>query len=30
MFTAIVVTRTLLHLILDRLKFAEHPAWYGA
>lgn len=30
MFTAIVVTRTLLHLILDRLKIAEHPAWYGA
>lgn len=30
MFTAIVVTRTLLHLVLDRLRFAEHPAWYGA
>lgn len=29
MFTAIVVTRTLLHLVLDRMKFAEHPAWYG-
>lgn len=29
MFTAIVVTRTLLHLVLDRLKFAEHPTWYG-
>ena len=29
MFTAIVVTRTLLHLILDRIEFARHPAWFG-
>jgi preprotein translocase subunit SecD len=29
MFTAIVVTRTLLHLILDRLERADHPAWFG-
>jgi preprotein translocase subunit SecD len=29
MFTAIVVTRTLLHLILDRLQQAKHPAWFG-
>jgi protein-export membrane protein SecD len=29
MFTAIVVTRTLLHLILDRIVSAEHPAFFG-
>jgi len=29
MFTAIVATRTLLHLALDRLETAEHPAWFG-
>ena len=29
MFTAIVVTRTLLHLVLDRVQQAEHPAWFG-
>lgn len=29
MFTAIVVTRTLLHLILDRMERAEHPALFG-
>lgn len=29
MFTAIVVTRTLLHLILDRMERADHPAWFG-
>jgi preprotein translocase subunit SecD len=29
MFTAIVVTRTLLHLILDRIQQAKHPAWFG-
>jgi preprotein translocase subunit SecD len=29
MFTAIVVTRTLLHLILDRVQQAKHPAWFG-
>ncbi len=29
MFTAIVVTRSLLHLVLDRLQLREHPAWFG-
>ena len=29
MFTAIVVTRTLLHLVLDRIVSAEHPAFFG-
>jgi preprotein translocase subunit SecD len=29
MFTAIVVTRTFLHIVLDRLQFAEHPRWFG-
>ena len=29
MFTAIVVTRTLLHLGLDRMERAKHPAWFG-
>jgi preprotein translocase subunit SecD len=29
MFTAITVTRTFLHLILDRVKIAEHPRWFG-
>jgi preprotein translocase subunit SecD len=29
MFTAIVVTRTLLHLILDRIERARHPLWFG-
>ena len=29
MFTAIVVTRTFLHLVLDNLQFAEHPRWFG-
>lgn len=29
LFTAIVVTRTLLHLILDNVKSAEHPKWFG-
>ena len=29
MFTAIVVTRTFLHLTLDSLKLAEHPRWFG-
>lgn len=30
MFTAVVVTRTFLHLVLDNLKFTEHPRWFGA
>jgi preprotein translocase subunit SecD len=29
LFTAIVVTRTFLHVTLDNLKFAEHPRWFG-
>ena len=29
MFSAIVVTRTLLHLGLDRMERAKHPAWFG-
>jgi preprotein translocase subunit SecD len=29
LFTAITVTRTILHLVLDNMKFAEHPKWFG-
>ena len=29
LFTAIIVTRTFLHLILDNLKLEEHPGWFG-
>ncbi len=29
LFTAVVVTRTLLHLVLDNVKSAEHPKWFG-
>lgn len=29
MFTAVVVTRSLLHLALDQIKFVEHPKWFG-
>lgn len=29
LFTAIIVTRTLLHLVLDKLKLGEHPSWFG-
>jgi preprotein translocase subunit SecD len=29
LFTAIIVTRTFLHSVLDRVKFAEHPRWFG-
>lgn len=29
LFTAIIVTRTFLHLVLDNIKFAEHPRWFG-
>jgi preprotein translocase subunit SecD len=29
MFTAIVVTRTFLHLILDNINFIQHPRWFG-
>ncbi|MDD5369602.1 MAG: protein translocase subunit SecD [Anaerolineaceae bacterium] len=30
LFTAVVVTRTFLHLVLDNLKFTDHPRWFGA
>lgn len=30
LFTAINVTRTFLHLVLDNLKFTEHPKWFMA
>jgi preprotein translocase subunit SecD len=29
LFTAITVTRTFLHSILDSIKLAEHPRWFG-
>lgn len=29
LFTAITVTRTFLHTILDGLKLGEHPKWFG-
>ena len=29
LFTAIVVTRTLLHLVLDHIRIASHPRWFG-
>ncbi len=29
MFTAITVTRSYLHLLLDNLKSVEHPRWFG-
>lgn len=29
LFTAIIVTRTFLHLVLDNLKMGEHPRWFG-
>ncbi len=29
LITAIIVTRTFLHVILDRIKFTEHPRWFG-
>jgi preprotein translocase subunit SecD len=29
LFTAVVVTRTILHAVLDNLKFTEHPRWFG-
>jgi len=29
LFTAIIVTRTFLHLVLDNIKTAEHPRWFG-
>lgn len=29
LFTAIIVTRTFLHLVLDRVRAEEHPRWFG-
>ena len=29
LFTSIIVTRTYLHVVLDSIKFAEHPRWFG-
>jgi preprotein translocase subunit SecD len=29
MFTAIIVTRTFLHIVLDNLDFSEHSSWFG-
>jgi len=29
LFTALIVTRTFLHIILDRTNIAEHPRWFG-
>lgn len=29
LFTATFVTRTYLHVLLDNLKSAEHPRWFG-
>jgi preprotein translocase subunit SecD len=29
LFTAIIVTRTFLHVTLDNIKSAEHPRWFG-
>jgi hypothetical protein len=30
MFTAIIVTRTFLHLVLDRIKSADLKSLFGA
>jgi preprotein translocase subunit SecD len=29
LFTAIIVTRTFLHTLLDNMKLTEHPRWFG-
>jgi preprotein translocase subunit SecD len=29
LFTAIIVSRTYLHLVLDNLDLGEHPRWFG-
>jgi preprotein translocase subunit SecD len=29
LFTAIIVTRTFLHLVLDNIRMGEHPGWFG-
>ena len=29
LFTAITVTRTFLHVVLDNIKLSDHPRWFG-
>ncbi len=29
LFTAIIVSRTFLHVVLDTIKSTEHPRWFG-
>ncbi len=29
LFTSIIVTRTYLHVVLDSIRFTEHPRWFG-
>ena len=29
LFTAVIVTRTFLHTMLDNLKLSDHPRWFG-
>jgi preprotein translocase subunit SecD len=29
LFTAVFVTRLLLHLVLDRMNYSAHPRWFG-
>jgi preprotein translocase subunit SecD len=29
LFTAIIVTRTFLHTVLDNIKLSDHPRWFG-
>ncbi|MBK8821505.1 MAG: hypothetical protein IPN58_02550 [Anaerolineales bacterium] len=29
LFTAIIVTRTFLHALLDGIKSIDHPRWFG-
>jgi preprotein translocase subunit SecD len=29
LFTAIIVTRTYLHTVMDNIKSVEHPRWFG-
>jgi preprotein translocase subunit SecD len=29
LITAVIVTRTFLHVVLDSVKFTEHPRWFG-
>ncbi len=29
LFTAVIVTRTYMHMVLDNIKFTEHSKWFG-